>query len=404
MRWLLLLVLLLSSITGFSQEKRLALVIGNSAYEYGGVLKNPLNDANLMSTTLEALGFDVILKINASKRQMDEAILEYWRKLNQYDVALFYYAGHGVQVDGINYLVPVDAKLQDKLSLKIEAVDVGQIVGQYAEYPNNVNIVILDACRDNPYRSWVRSGSFGFAAMPAPSGTLIAFATAPGATASDGDGNYGLYTEKLTQQMRLPQRIEDVFINTRNEVRYASGGRQNPQEWSQLTGRFSFVVEIDISIEYQASEPDVKEIKPGISITESVIHSSGITYEKGFLASVKIYKDGNRLSGNEISVLYSSNKQALKSFQWARVKVGGAIAMLPWAGLLMASVVVNSVDGDPTMALMYGAPAVGTLTASFLLCRWARYGRVKALNSYYDNYQGFSISGTNHGVGLVYTF
>jgi hypothetical protein len=103
----------------------------------------------------------------------------------------------------------------------------------------------------------VRSGSLGFAAMPAPSGTLIAFATAAGATASDGDGENGLYTEKLTHQMRLPQRIEDVFINTRNDVRFASGGKQNPQEWSQLTGQFMFAD----PIKAYADTPEVGDIK-----------------------------------------------------------------------------------------------------------------------------------------------
>ncbi|MFH0756868.1 MAG: caspase domain-containing protein [Bacteroidota bacterium] len=285
MKKILLFICLLLSIGLYSQEKRLALVIGNSAYEHGGVLKNPVNDANLMATTLEDLGFAVIKKTNATKREMDASILDYWRKLKDYDVALFYYAGHGVQVDGVNYLIPIDAGLEDKLSLKIEAVNVGEIVSQYADYPNNINIVILDACRDNPYRTWVRSGSLGFAAMPAPSGTLIAFATAPGATASDGSGKNGLYTEKLAQQMRMPQRIEDVFINTRNEVRHASGGKQNPQEWSQLTGQFMFV---DPLISYadkpQLGEPQLIFKYGTIELTTEL---SGVLYLDGaFLSQI----------------------------------------------------------------------------------------------------------------------
>ena len=224
----------------FSQEKRLALVIGNSAYEHGGFLENPVNDANLMASTLMDLGFDVIKRTNATKPVMESSILDFWRMLATYDVNLFYYAGHGVQVNGINYLLPVDAELEDEFALKMEAVDVGEVVSQFERYPDNVNIVILDACRDDPYRSWMRSNTGGFVAMEAPSGTIIAFATSPGATASDGEGQYGLYTENLTRQIRIEQRIEDVFINTRNIVRKASGGRQNPQEWSQLTGSFYF--------------------------------------------------------------------------------------------------------------------------------------------------------------------
>lgn len=221
-------VLLSASVA--AQEKRLALVIGNSAYEHGGVLKNAENDANLMASTLSDLGFDVIKRTNAPKQVMESAILEFWRQLASYDVNLFYYAGHGIQVDGVNFLLPVDAKAEDELALTIEGVNVGEVVGQLERFPGNVNIVVLDACRDNPFRSWIRSGSGGFAPMSAPSGTIIAFATSPGATASDGVGQNGLYTEILAQEMKTGQRIEDVFINTRNRVREASSGRQNPQE------------------------------------------------------------------------------------------------------------------------------------------------------------------------------
>jgi hypothetical protein len=240
MKKTLFFICLVFSVGVFSQEKRLALVIGNSAYEYGGELKNPVNDAYLMSSALQLLGFDVFLKTDATKIETDRAILDFWRKLDEYDVALLYYAGHGIQVNGVNYILPIDAQLEDELSLQIEAIDIGRVVSQFERFPNNTNIVILDACRDNPFRSWMRSSSYGFSAMRAPSGTLIAYATSEGATASDGTGRNGLYTENLTRQMLIPQRIEDVFINTRNQVSRASNGKQNPQEWSQLTGSFYF--------------------------------------------------------------------------------------------------------------------------------------------------------------------
>ena len=136
---------------------------------------------------------------NATNKIREEAILDFWRTQADYTVSLFYYAGHGVQVDGTNYLLPVDAQLEDELALRIEAVDVNEVVSQFNRFPNNINIVILDACRDDPFRTWIRSGANGFAAMPAPSGTLIAFATAPGATASDGKGKNGLYTQHLVE-------------------------------------------------------------------------------------------------------------------------------------------------------------------------------------------------------------
>jgi uncharacterized protein (TIGR02145 family) len=234
-------ILILVSALAICQEKKLAIVMGNSNYINGGALKNPVNDAILMSETLTKLGFDVISITNSTKDDMDKAILNYWRLLAGYDVALFYYAGHGVQVEGTNYLIPVDAELEDALALDFEAIDVGRVVKQFERFPNSINIIILDACRDNPFRTWTRGGSKGFTAMPAPSGSIIAFATSAGATASDGSGVNGLYTEKLTQQMIIPQRIEDVFINTRVVVHHESKGQQIPQEWSQLTGTYSFV-------------------------------------------------------------------------------------------------------------------------------------------------------------------
>lgn len=236
----LLIILIFTTTIILSQEKRLALIIGNSLYEHGSSLKNPVNDAELMSNVLSELDFEVILKTNSTKIDMDTTILNFWRKLDKYDVALFYYAGHGIQVEGVNYLLPVDAVLEDKLALQIEAVDVEKIVKQFEHFSDNINIVILDACRDNPYRSWMRGSGNGFSAPKAPSGTLIAYATSAGATASDGLGDNGLYTEQLAKELKIPQRIEDVFINTRNAVRKITKGRQNPQEWSQLTGQFKF--------------------------------------------------------------------------------------------------------------------------------------------------------------------
>lgn len=264
-------------------EKRLALVIGNAAYQNSGELRNPVNDANLMATTLQDLGFTVIKRTDATKKQMDNAILDFWRKLGNCNVALFYYAGHGVQLNGINYLLPVDTQLEDRLSVEIEAVDVNKIVNKFEYYPENINIVILDACRNNPFRSWVRGGMRGFTAIPAPSGTIIAFATSTGATASDGTGSNGLYTDKLAQQIKIEQRIEDVFINTRIAVQQASGGNQSPQEWSQLTGKFYFT---------QAAVDDAD--KPIIGTVENVMTYGSIELTTDI--SGELYLDSERLA------------------------------------------------------------------------------------------------------------
>jgi hypothetical protein len=221
-------------------EKRLALIIGNSDYKSGSSLKNPVNDANLMEATLKELGFDVIKKLNSGRDSMLNSIREFSRKLTDYNVALFYYAGHGIQVDGINYLIPVNAKLENKDDCKWEAVAVTTVTDEFKKNSVNTNIVILDACRNNPYRSWARGGEQGFKALAPINGSIISFSTSEGATAADGDGANGLFTQELVKQMVIPQQIESVFKKTRKEVVDRSKGQQTPTEWSYLTGDFYF--------------------------------------------------------------------------------------------------------------------------------------------------------------------
>lgn len=222
-------------------SNRLALVIGNADYKGGQKLKNPVNDANLMASTLQSLGFEVLTATNASKQEMESAIRDFSKKLPNYKVALFYYAGHGVQVDGENFLIPVDAQLNDKTDTKFEAIKVNYVVEEFERFPDNINIVILDACRNNPFRSWTRGNEGGFKAINPSSGTIISFATSEGATASDGVGKNGLFTEELVKQMKVSQPIESVFKKTRVEVLKKSNRSQSPQEWSQLTGDFYFI-------------------------------------------------------------------------------------------------------------------------------------------------------------------
>lgn len=224
-----------------TEQKKIALVIGNSNYQHGGSLKNPVNDAELMKTTLQELGFTVIIKKDANLKTMQLATAEFTNKIKNYDIALFYYAGHGIQVDGTNYLIPIDAKLDDKVMCQFEAFDINFINKAFMTNSDNINIMILDACRDNPYRSWMRGGSRGFVAVGnQPAGTIIAFATREGETASDGTGNNGLYTEILVQEMKNDQNITEVFQNTRVQVLQKSGNTQCPQEWNMLTGNFYF--------------------------------------------------------------------------------------------------------------------------------------------------------------------
>jgi uncharacterized caspase-like protein len=221
-------------------EKRLALVFGNSEYKNKAPLKNPVNDANLIEGTLKDLGFEVIKRLNVGKIEMEAAIREFNEKLPDYDVVLFYYAGHGNQVDGKNYLIPTDALLEKASDCKYEAIDVNFIVEEFEQFQDKTNIVILDACRSNPFASWTRGEEAGFKTMSFTSGTIVAYATSEGSTAADGKGSNGLYTEELVKQMAIPQPISSVFINTRVQVRKLSNNQQVPSEVNKLNGEFYF--------------------------------------------------------------------------------------------------------------------------------------------------------------------
>ncbi|CAG0979535.1 hypothetical protein RHDC4_01794, partial [Rhodocyclaceae bacterium] len=172
-----------------ADEKRVALVVGNAAYP-SSPLKNPVNDARAISAKLKALGFEVITRENVAQKDMTRAITQFGEKLARKGaVGLFYYAGHGMQVRGKNYLIPVDAQISSEASVRSEAIDVDSMLEQLST--SALGIVILDACRNNPFERRFRGASGGLAQMDAPKGTLIAYATAPGKVASDGDGRNG---------------------------------------------------------------------------------------------------------------------------------------------------------------------------------------------------------------------
>ncbi|MGC9963992.1 MAG: SUMF1/EgtB/PvdO family nonheme iron enzyme [Syntrophobacteraceae bacterium] len=222
-------------------EKRTALVIGNAAYA-SGPLRNPINDARAMAKALGSLSFEVTLKENLDQKQMKREIQALGEKLQKGGVGLFYYAGHGIQVNGHNYLLPVGAAIEHEKQVEYEAVDMGAVLSEMDFAHNRMNIVIMDACRDNPFARSFRSVSQGLASVDAPTGTLIAYATAPGSVANDGQGENGIYTGELVRAMVQPGlKIEDVFKQVRSAVREATTGRQTPWESSSLEGDFYFL-------------------------------------------------------------------------------------------------------------------------------------------------------------------
>ena len=221
-------------------DRRIALVIGNGNYGKSP-LPNPPNDAADMAATLKKMKFDVRRLIDVGQRPMEEAIREFGQQLRRGGIGIFYYAGHAVQVSGENYLIPIDAEIRRESDIKYEAVNVGRVLDEMYETGGGLNIVILDACRDNPFARSFRSASRGLARMDAPKGTLIAYATAPGSVASDGQGRNGVYTKNLVRFMQVPGlSIEKVFKQVRVQVVRETGGKQIPWESSSLMGDFAF--------------------------------------------------------------------------------------------------------------------------------------------------------------------
>ena len=238
----ILLTLLAFSGVAFSQQKeqRIALVIGNSAYKVSP-LKNPVNDARDMANSLRGYGFTVIERNNLTVKQIGSTLREFRSKLTAGSVALVFYAGHGVQIKGENYLPAVDADIVGEEDVPNQSLSTRQIMDVLADAKSRMNLVFLDACRDNPFARSFRSSSRGLGRENAPSGTLISFATRPGSTAADGDGRNGLYTSVLLQQIKnTDQPIEQVLKRVVTGVKAASKGQQEPWMEGSIEGDFCF--------------------------------------------------------------------------------------------------------------------------------------------------------------------
>ena len=224
--------------------RRVALVIGNNAYSNGPLL-NPVNDARAMANTLQKAGFTVILKTDATQRDLLSAVRDFGNQLKAGGAGtagLFYFAGHGMQIKGRNFLIPVGSEIEREDEVAYQAIEAQAVLDKMESAGNGINLMILDACRDNPFARSFRSSSRGLVQMEQPVGTLVAYATAPGSVASDGQGTTnGLYTTHLLQQMEQPGvKVEEVLKQVRGAVRRASLGRQVPMEWNALEGDFYF--------------------------------------------------------------------------------------------------------------------------------------------------------------------
>jgi len=271
-RWLLALLAVVALAAPALAEPRIALVIGNS--NYGGdlpKLPNPANDAALMTATLKKLKFDVIEVRDADLDKMNRAIRDFGDKLlagGKQSVGLFFYAGHGLQIDGENYLIPLKANIQKSKDAEYEAVAASKILSQMQYAENSLNIIILDACRNNPLSRGMRSASTGLAKMDAPLGSFIAYSTAPGQTAADGKGKNSPYTAALAKAIMKPGiAIEEAFRDARVEVLASTEREQIPWESSSLTGAFQF------NPGPKAVEPQVAAASPAPAPTPAPVES-----------------------------------------------------------------------------------------------------------------------------------
>jgi hypothetical protein len=237
----LLLALVVSLPASADTERRVALIIGNDAYKGMKPLDTAVNDARAMAAELKGLGWETTVKLNAGRREMNGAMADFGEHLAGGAVGLFYFAGHGIEASGQNFLVPVDAVVEREADLTSEAVDAGRLVQAMKAAKNRLNIVILDACRDNPLKG--RSGSRGLAVVPASgAGLFLAYAAGPGEKAEDGaKGGNGVFTAELVKALREPGlRIEDVFKKATAGVRTRTAGKQVPWVQASIEGDFYF--------------------------------------------------------------------------------------------------------------------------------------------------------------------
>lgn len=226
--------------SGARAQDRVALVIGNGKYK-SAPLANSVNDARAIAARLRDLGFNVIERLDLRKDQIPSTLSEFRKSLVPGGVALFFYAGHGLQIKGVNYLPAVDADINVEDDVYMQSIDVNRVLDGLGDSKTRLNLLFLDACRNNPYARSFRSGVSGLAKVDAPSGTLISFATRPGSTASDGMSGHGVYTEQLLKVMDQPGLpIEQVLKQVGANVKKATRNLQEPWMEGSIDGDFYF--------------------------------------------------------------------------------------------------------------------------------------------------------------------
>ena len=281
--WLSACLIAVSSFVSFvyaaegSQERRVALVVGNAKYEMSP-LTNPTNDSADIAAKLKSYGFDVVYRENLKIRQIGSMLKEFKSKLTPGSTALVFYAGHGLQVRGENFFPVVDADIQSEEDIQNQSIGLKQLMDILEDAKTRTNIVLLDACRNNPFERKTRSLSRGLASVSAPSGTMIAYSTRPGSVAEDGSGRNGLYTEQLLKIIDNKKPIEQVLKQLVSSVKSASKGRQEPWSEGSLEGDFCFAG-------CQDENAEKNKLAADIALWESIIGSTSVADYERYLAA-----------------------------------------------------------------------------------------------------------------------
>ena len=305
MKKILFIFYLLITFSVYSQEeKRLALVIGNSNYDSIAKLTNPVNDAKLIAKTLDSIDFDVILATDLDKGEFMSKVVEFGKKRADYDVGFVYYAGHGVQINGENYLLPTNQNFDEEWKIEEYAINVNRIMKYLTALTDQVNILILDACRNNPwegnFRSVGGSNKGGLAKITVPTGSFIAFSTDAGAVAADGDGENSVYCKSLVRNMLLENTtLDQVFRNVRTDVLKESNNNQRPIENSQLTGQAFYLVKSNYEEEFKNIEDLLKNPKINyeniIELTSEIL-SIEKNNKRAFLYLGRVYDENGKFN------------------------------------------------------------------------------------------------------------
>jgi len=340
---LYLLLFVLLAFTAFGQEKY-ALVIGNSHYTNFGTLQNPVNDAKDMADTLKSLGFNVDLVQDATLTQMENSVIELKNRLSDAgndSIGFFYYAGHGVEKDGVNYLIPADANIPDSIFLRERAFSVQIMLDALNDSRNALNIIVLDACRSFP-STWSRSLDRGLTIIPdPPANHIIMYATGAGKVALDGTGRNGLFTSYLLNNLRQPDLdVNDVFRHTMGDVAQASNNEQRPALYTDFSQTL-YLNEKTAENNNQTLSPPIAVVPNQTNPSSATPFPNGLHYSTGrkvgagflnLLCGAGSFSIGDRKGGLTILGLEISALGMI----WGGVAISNNTAILP--GFLVAAV------------------------------------------------------------------